>query len=465
MMARHILACTAALLVSLAGPADNADAQKRPLETPREARLSIAPARLPVPALKHRLLPPVAEQGPGNAATVYLAAFPAGAEVDFDTVEGFLATPLDDLPKTGAASYVARFADALRLLDVAGHRSFCQWDDAIREEGLRLSLRHVRNGRLLGRLLALRIRLEIRDGRHDDALRSLQAGFALARAYNTGTPFLYAMASSDSDGIEKVLFDVLREWAEAPGSPNLYWALANLPRPFHDPRQALEIEEASVYFTFPDLRRPEQLTAQRAEQLMEDMWRLIGGQSDAPAARKAAADYVQRMLPRAREWLAQSTGDASRAGAMPEAAAVLCHMVAEYRREVDEMYKWAGMPYWQASEGLGKSVARFHDTKTDNPLLTLVPRVTSQLLMFAIRERESALLQCVEALRAHAAAHEGRFPASLEELAPDTPAPPDPVLGKPFEYRLEGGIVILKAVSPRPGFKGSEREYRISVRR
>ncbi len=462
---RSILAYTTVWLVNFAGHVENASAQRRPLETPREARLSITPARLPVPALRYRLLPPVAEQSPGNAATIYLAAFPAGAEVDFEAVEKYLATPLDELPNTEAAAYVARFADALRLLDIAGRRSFCRWDDAIREDGLRLSLGYVRNGRLLGRLLTLRIRQEIREGRHDDALRSLQTGFALARAYNTDTPFMHAMGSSDSDGIEKALYDAIREWIEAPGSPNLYWALANLPRPFHDPRHALEIEDAAVYFTFPGLRRPEQLSAQQAEQVMEEMWRLLDGQSDAAAARKAAADYVNRRLPQAGESPGHGDRDAVRAGATPEATTVLCHMVAEYRREVDELYKWAGVPYWQSIEGLGRSIDRFRDTKTDNPLLTLVPRVNSQLLVFALRDREAALLQCVEALRAYAADHEGTFPASLEALAPDTPAPVDPVLGKPFEYRLEDGMVILKAASPWPGSEGSEREYRISVKR
>ena len=49
----------------------------------------------------------------------------------------------------------------------------------------------------------------------------------------------------------------------------------------------------------------------------------------------------------------------AQAEAMPLATTVLCFLVAEYRREVDELYKWAGLPYWQSSEGLGRSLDRY----------------------------------------------------------------------------------------------------------
>lgn len=453
----------ASLLVSLAVITEDASAQKMRLEWPQVVVLTVSPSPLPVPALKLRLLPAVVEQSAGNAAMVYLTAFAAGDQVDFETVEKYLMMPLDQLPQEKAAAYVARFAGALRLLDVAARRSYCHWDDPIREEGLRMSVEYVRNGRLLGRVLALRIRLEIRERRYSEALRSLQTGFALARAFSTDALFLHAMASSDSDGIEKALYDRLREWTEARDSPNLYWALANLPRPFHDPRHLLEVEDAAVYFTFPNLRHPEELTASEAEQVMEQLWRLSDAQLDGPAARKAATDYVQRTLVQARDVLKRADRKPNKSDE-PAATAVLHFMVDEYRREVDELYKWAGLPYWQSAAGLGRSVDRFRDGQANNPLLRLVPRINSQFLLMQTRDREAALLQCVEALRAYATNHNGQLPPSLESMALDTPVPHDPAQGKPFEYRLEDGTVVLKAASPLPGFPGSEREYRISLK-
>jgi hypothetical protein len=80
-----------------------------------------------------------------------------------------------------------------------------------------------------------------------------------------------------------------------------------------------------------------------------------------------------------------------------------------------------------------------------------------------MRDREAALLQCVEALRAYTAAHGGKLPKSLEELSPDTPALLDPLMGKPFDYQIDGDTVTLRAVSPFPGFQGSRRVYQISM--
>ena len=465
MKARFVVVWMTVLLATCVVTQDDACAQKLPLAWPVESRLIVSPAELPVPALRFRLLPPVVEQTPGNAAMLYLAAFPAGADVDFDTVEKYLKASFDQFPKDEAASYVARFADALRQIEVAGRRAYCHWDDPIREEGLRMTLKYVRNGRLLGRVLALRIRLEIHEGRYDEAVRSLQAGFALARAYSTEACFLHAMGSTDGDGIEAVLYDRLREWTEARGSPNLYWALANLTRPFHDRRHLLEVEDAALYFTFPGLRQPEQLTARQAEQVLEQLWQLLEGQSDASAARKTANDYVQRMLPQAKEALTHGDHKTENAESLPAATTVLCCMVAEYRRELDEVYKWAGMPYWQSSTGVAMSIDRYRGVKTDNPLFKLLPRINFQFLLIEIRDREAALLQSIEALRAYAASHDGTFPPSLEALSPETPAPNDPVLGRPFEYHLDDGTAILKAPSPFPGFPDSEREYRVSVQR
>jgi hypothetical protein len=56
-------------------------------------------------------------------------------------------------------------------------------------------------------------------------------------------------------------------------------------------------------------------------------------------------------------------------------------------------------------------------------------------------DQQLALVQTVEAIRMHGAAHGGRLPASLDELA--LPAPLDPATGKPLDYRLSGDHAVL----------------------
>ncbi len=451
--------------VALLLGSDRPKAKQIVLDWPEQASIHITAAPFPVPALKYRLLPSPVDQHTGNAAPIYLAAFPAGGKVEFARLEKYLTCPLSQLPKDEAAHYVAHFASSLQSLEIASRRTYCRWEDPVREEGLRLNLQYVREGRLLGRLLSLRIRLEILDRRWEDALKSLQTAFALARAYSAGALFLHAMGSSDADGIEKPLYDRILEWIEAPGSPNLYWALASLPRPFHDCRQAMDMENAAIDFTFPALRKIDELSPEAAKLTMEEMVRIFDGQTEPASVSKAAVDHVKRLLPKAKAFLArEDSGRPVTVKSGSDTVTVLRYMILHYRAEADEMYKWASMPYWQGARGMQKALERLDEAKKENFLLSLMPRLVSQSLVMAMRDREGALMQCTEAIRGYCARHDGNLPPSLESLAPETPAPLDPVLGQPFDYRLENGQAILRAASPTPGTSGSQRELRICVK-
>jgi hypothetical protein len=438
------------------------------LEWPEQATLTLRPAALPEPALKYRLLPPVSEQTPGNAATVYLLAFADGAQIDFHQVEKYLSMPLDQSTRRKADEYLARYKDAIRHLEVAGRRSYCQWQDPLREEGgFETTLWHSRNGRLLARVLALRARLEIADRRFDAALRTLQTGFAEARFYTRDASWGPTKGATDADGILKAFLDRVREWVQAEGSPNLYWALANLPRPMADRRNALEVEDAGVYWSFPELRRPDQLTEEHARAVLEKIWHALGEKRDGQNAHQLSREAASRLLPKARRRLIDSGQKPELVEAIPPTTAVLIYMVDEYRRAADEVYKWAGVPYAQAINGLEASLERFQQARKaapDNPLLQTMVNVSNQFLLCAMRDREAALLQCVEALRAYAAAHGGKLPKSLEELSPGTPAPLDPLLGKPFDYQVKDDTVTLRAASPFPGFQGSGRVYQVLLK-
>jgi hypothetical protein len=425
----------------------------------------VRPAPLAEPALKSPLLPPVKDQTPGNAATVYLMAFPDGAQVDFDLVEKYLTLPMKEFPRKQAREYVTRFKDALRHMDVAGRRSYCLWQDPIREEGgYQTTLWYWKNGRLLGRVLALRARLEIADRRFDAALYTLQTGFALARNYSQGVGFSPTCGATDPDGILKPLLDRVREWVQAEGSPNLYWALANLPRPMVDRRHALEVVDAATYWTFPELRSADRLTGEQAQCVLERIWHILAEKREGHEARQASKEAISRLLQKARRHLIDSGRTREVAEAMPASTAVLVYLVDEYRTAVDDVYKWAGVPYWQGIEGLDRSMRRFVGLRKrapDNPLLRTMVRVDNQFLDYAIRDREAALLQCVEGLRAYAATHDGQLPKSLDDLAPDTPAPPDPVLGKSFAYRVRGNTALLQAASPPLAFRDCKRAYQV----
>ena len=72
-----------------------------------------------------------------------------------------------------------------------------------------------------------------------------------------------------------------------------------------------------------------------------------------------------------------------------------------------------------------------------------------------------ALLRHVEALRLYAAAHDGKLPEGLFEVA--VPLPPDPFTGKPFVYRVEAATAHLRGSPPRGEGKNPRYNVRYEV--
>jgi hypothetical protein len=72
----------------------------------------------------------------------------------------------------------------------------------------------------------------------------------------------------------------------------------------------------------------------------------------------------------------------------------------------------------------------------------------------------------VEAVRMFAAAHDGKLPASLNDIK-DVPIPVDPQSGKAFEYKVEDNVVTLFAPTP-PGeapYVGNTRRFVVTFRK
>jgi hypothetical protein len=77
----------------------------------------------------------------------------------------------------------------------------------------------------------------------------------------------------------------------------------------------------------------------------------------------------------------------------------------------------------------------------------LLPAVGKVQFATVRLQRRIDALRIVEALRLHAALHEGKLPEKLSDIT-DVPIPPDPASGKPFDYKLEAGKATLTAPAP-----------------
>ena len=406
------------------------------------------PAAPPSPALRYRLLPDFAQQTSGNAAPVYVVAFailPRDAAAA-DRLGALLSVPLDQLRAKDVAPLLKDYEGAFEQLRLAEQRDHCRWGLPYREQGPRTQLPFLTSSRKLAVALAVRARWQISQREYDDAIETLKSGFALARAVETDAMLMQCMVGVGDD---KMMLDVVAELQQSPGAPNLYWALANLPTPLVDARSAFAIQRLWSMEQVPVL------AGQRVEQIdskiLRDFYYRIRGQEDQSQDAPLEARVAKWMVTvahycAARQYLSSVGVQNDALDQMPAESLLAIDWIHEAQTWNDDVYKWLALPYWQSHAAIEKAEENLaaSDSAQANPLMSFSPGVAAALKQIAQVERQRAMLQTIESIRAYAKLHSGKLPQSLDDLT-ETPAPPDPMTGKPFEYRADGTSATLAA--------------------
>ena len=124
----------------------------------------------------------------------------------------------------------------------------------------------------------------------------------------------------------------------------------------------------------------------------------------------------------------------------------------DYETRRDDQMKLLGLAQWQVDALADKA------TRGDGLFVDLLPRVVEARRAQGRLEQRVALLRHVEALRLYAADHEGKLPATLDEMK--TPLPVDPFSGKSFSYSLDDSTARLRGATP----KGEEKNPAFNAR-
>ena len=145
-------------------------------------KLTIRPAAAPRPALRYQLLPELKQRIRGNAA-VYYGKVTAEHGAIFcrremlDKIEHWRQAPLADLRKEDVDMGTS-LVEA--MLTRAARCETCDWQLPIHEEPFfTILLPEVQQTRQFARNLATRARIQIANGRFDEAIKTFQSGFAL----------------------------------------------------------------------------------------------------------------------------------------------------------------------------------------------------------------------------------------------------------------------------------------------
>jgi hypothetical protein len=326
--------------------------------------------------------------------------------------------------------------------------------ERIRRDGIGLVLPDVQSLRQIATLLAVRARLEIAAGRFDKAVYTLQTGLALAHHTGDAVTLIQDLVGMAIAGQMLAQLEVL---IQQPGAPNFYWALTDLPRPLFDLRKGLQGERLGVYATIPELSSLE--TTPLTPEQQQNLLQILGGGIEAAYARKpnwnnrlTGTLLVLHAYPEAKKVLIAQGRKPEEVEALPALQVVLIHSLHIYQRLQDDLFKCYGLPYWEARPLMVQADQRFRQARNrleGMPFIDFLPALQKVIATTARMDRRIAALRCIEAIRIHAAAHDGKLPTGLDAIT-EAPIPVDPMTGKAFTYRVSGERITLSA-SPPPG--------------
>ncbi|MEZ6135238.1 MAG: hypothetical protein R3C53_10040 [Pirellulaceae bacterium] len=421
------------------------------------------------PALKYRLWNPDYTLKPGSAQLHFFRAMLLWNQIPSEQRQEIETWSDDEAPQPTLAERrvvmdgLGNVFEELHLLAIAEDAT---WDHRLRDlrgpDMYAYLLPDVQESRALARLLDQKIRYQIEEQDLDGAVESLRDGFRLAAFVGQGETLVQQLVGIAIGGM---MLGSVERVMQMPNSPNMYWALASLPRPFVDIRKSVEFELGGIHRVVPLLTEAETQTrseaywAQEWESLLSDFEELAGSNN----SRLALAVVGLGGAEASKQRLVEAGMERQQVDAMPDLQAILVDTSRSIRVFSDELSKAQLLPGALGQQVAEKAHRKFEQWVRENERKSgaavlmglLFPAVQAASTAGARQEYLINRLMTIEALRMHAATHDGELPRKLSELDP-VPALPNPFNGEAFDYRVEQdgqhSVITLSADVPR-GFE------------
>lgn len=447
--------------------------------------ITASPAAEPTPALAYRLWPMVWERKEGNAVPIYLRLNheqnDAARREWSETPKKWLTIPLKDIPLDQAKEYLNRWKNFLHQLELGAQRKTAEWNYTLDQGSvIDILLPDAQMMRSYVPMMLLKARVELAEGNYAAAAHWLRTGLSFSQHVSKG-PFLInslvGIAGADQ------FLDVVLDFVEQPGAPNLYWSLTNLPRPLIDLRDGIDIEYHVVEMELPDLadrsasRSPEEWDA-ALKRVRTHIHRLVEGDVEGgsktqrwwftpiPGTRPEDPASKSSQLEEARKRVAgRRKLSPETVAAMPPAQVLILDMMDVYSELRDLWFKGAYLPYPQAQRALAEFESRVKEAPESEGkrLAGLLPAIEKVQRAQMRVDRKIAALRVIEALRLYAAEHDGHLPDKLSDVT-GVPVPNDPGIEKPFEYRREGNSAKLIGRIPGDKLEDTGLRYRLTMK-
>ena len=430
------------------------------------------------PADRYQFWVPPLRREPGNAvahilrANVMLHDIPNSQQIEreWDAKHAeWSDAPLSEFPIEEARTYLQNYRNVLNELAQAERVERIDYDFRIQETRgtaiLSTLLPELQRARSFARLIKLEARLATAEGRYEDTIRSLRVGFRLGEIVSKmGNSFLIGKLVAIA--INTIMLHEAEVLMQAKEAPNLYWALASLPAEIGDMRDALEGErltlEKTIYrvMDLPEEEITEAAwhariigTAKDIPQLQSDSYWSEPDESDAKARLLAGLIVLIHGEP-AKTYLREQGAAEDDVAAMTYSESTVRATRLQLINFLSEFYKWSLVP--RSEVNVNQVSEQFlKDQLVENP--TNPATVIAGLLLPAVQAAQAAgdrvltkrnQLITLEAIRAHAATHDGHLPKSLDELT-YLPSWKQAGTNEPFGYKRVSDTEAVLTRAPR----------------
>jgi hypothetical protein len=470
--------CCALGAVLAAAPAQGDD---KPAEEKwlLDRALELTPQPEPVPALRYRLFPLASELKEGNAVPIYLRLVHEQNDANrrrwFERPTELNQQPIERLAVAEAREFLNGYQRFFQQFDLGAQRTKAEWNYTLDQGSvIDILLPDAQIMRTYVPLQVLRVRVEIAEKNWSAAAKALKTGYTFSR-HVSEAPFL--ITSLVGIACASQFTDTLLDFVSRPEAPNLYWSLTALPRPLIGLRHAMEFEQRTLEYQFPELtdldrpRAPEQWDA-LLKKVRTEFERILSfdpnKQPTPPGMAPNDPAIKSPDLPAAKKYLTEQLHKpAAEVNAMPPARVVLLYVVAVYKEFTQDEFKAAYLPYLKAGPVLAAAQKRLVTAPATEGVRyakALIPAFNKVLASQNRLERKIAALRGIEALRLYAAAHDGQLPDKLSQVTA-VPVPDDPGTGKPFEYQRDGQGAVLISRIPREPLEFNGLRYRVTIRK
>jgi hypothetical protein len=201
------------------------------------AKLTIYPAKASELEKKYLLMVKAEDQIDGDAVPLYEQAIKSiPKDFNQDQIVAWLKLPVEQFPQQQAEEAMQKYIEPLKLAARAARCKECNWLEwKPGDKPMDLS-----RYRKLAFILELWARLEISRGGYEGASIAMRTAFVMARDVGQAPMIVQGLVGIS---VGAIMCKELEQYVQGQDSPNLYRAMADMPKPFVEVEKAIEHEK------------------------------------------------------------------------------------------------------------------------------------------------------------------------------------------------------------------------------